>query len=460
MSLRKARRRIHLIGIGGMGMSALAEYLHCSGFTVTGSDSTGSAVTERLASLGVGIQYHHEPDLIRNADLVVYSSAIGERNAERAYAKDNNVHLMRRAEVLGELMRSKFTIAISGTHGKTTTTALMGHVFRDAQRDPTIMAGGILKEFGSNMVVGSSNVLIAEADEFDRSFLSMSPSLAVVTNIDADHLDCYGSLESIKDAFVTFAGLVPFYGGIIACIDNENVRSILPSLNKTIITYSAEGRDADYQAVSIVSEGRSSRFEVVCGGETLGSVSIAMPGVHNVANSLGVLAAAMEMGIPFDDAAAGCGSFRGVQRRFEIVGCEKGVTVVDDYAHHPSEIQATIAAARRAGYSRVIAVFQPHLYTRTRDLADQFAQVLSDADRAIVTEIYKSREEPIAGVSADMIRARAVAITGASLTVVSEKSDVVSMLPPELEEGDVVLVMGAGDINGIAAPLLRRLADG
>ncbi len=460
MSLRKARRRIHLIGIGGMGMSALAEILACTGFKVSGSDRSRSMVTQRLETLGIPIQYSHAPELVCDADLVVYSSAVTPENSERRYAADNAIHTMRRAEMMGELMRSKFTIAISGTHGKTTTTAMMGHVFRATHRDPTIMAGGIIRELGSNAVVGAGNILIAEADEFDRSFLCMSPSLAIVTNIDVDHLDCYDSIETIRDAFVEFCGLVPFYGGIIACVDDENVRRVLPRLNKTVITYSAQGREADYRAGSIDSSARGTRFTVEVAGKPAGEVTIALHGVHNVANALAVIAAGMELEIPFDEIAEACSSFHGVQRRFEIKGTRGGVTVVDDYAHHPSEISVTIDAARRAGYGRVIAVFQPHLYTRTRDLASEFAEALSGADRAIVTEIYRAREEPIPGVDARLICRKAQESKLGNIELVAEKEQLARSLPQEVSAGDVIILMGAGDISSIADSLLQEIADG
>jgi UDP-N-acetylmuramate--alanine ligase len=447
-----------MIGIGGTGMSAIAEVLVASGFVVSGSDVQESVVTRRLQALGIAVQAGHAPSLVCKANLVVYSSAVKPENPERLYAQQHGIHAMRRAEMLGELMRTGFALCVAGTHGKTTTTALAGQVFAQAGRRPTVLVGGTLRQHGTNSVMGGGSLFIAEADEFDRSFLSMCPSLAIITNIDADHLDCYGTLDNIKDAFVTFAGLVPFYGGVIACVDDAGVRSILSRINRTVITYGvSEGVQADYRAVDVRLTPAGSCFSLMRGTTRCGQVNLTIPGLHNVSNCVAVMAAALEMDVSFGDTAAGCAAFRGVQRRFEVVGTRKGITVIDDYAHHPTEMRASIAAARASGYRRVVAVFQPHLYSRTRDLADQFADALLAADIAVVTEIYKSREEPIAGVTGEMIASRSRKLGHRNASFVASKASIAQTLRGTLRDGDAVLVMGAGDINEECQPIIEAI---
>lgn len=451
------RNKVHFVGIGGVGMSGLAELLRAANYPVTGSDRQASAITKRLESLGIAIQYHHTPSLIKDADLAVYSSAIREDNAERVFAAQHKIPLMRRAEMLGELMRMKFSVAIAGTHGKTTTTSLIGQILSDAGKKPTVIVGGILKRLDTNAISGAGDLLVAEADEFDRSFLRMYPSIAVVTNIEEDHLDCYSGIEDIKAAFLQFANLVPFYGALVACVDDPHVREILSSYSKPVITYGTE-HEADYFARDITFAEGKTAFSVFKKAERLGALALAIPGLHNVKNALAACAVATELGVDFNGIAKSLSTFGGVKRRFEVVGEKQGITVIDDYAHHPSEIRATLSAAKSAGFGRVVAVFQPHLYTRTRDFLSGFAAALCLADEFVVTAIYKSREEPIAGVNGRAIVDAAAALGCRQAAYVDRKEDVPAMLAPKLKRGDAVVVMGAGDINEICKGILERIA--
>lgn len=439
-------------------MCPLAEVLQAHGHIITGSDKLNSPAITRLKSLGINIQLNHIPDLVKNADLLVYSSAVKKDNPERVYARDHGIHEMRRAEMLGELMRAHFTICVSGTHGKTTTTSLVGEVFNNAGLDPTVLVGGMLRSADSYAVVGKGNVMIAEADEYDRSFLAMYPSMAIITNIEADHLDCYGSIQSIKEAFLSFTERIPFYGAVIACSDDCGVREIIPSLHRTAITYGLNG-PADYTAESISFSRSRSSFTVKRRGQICGVVNLNLPGIHNVLNSLAVIAAATEMGIEFGLIASTLSAFQGVRRRFEIIAENCGITVIDDYAHHPSEISATIDAARRCGYKRVVAVFQPHLYSRTRDLLDQFVNSLLEADVVYVTDIYKAREEPITGVSSAAIVEKMIECGHSKASHIAHKEDVVAPLKALVKEGDAVIMMGAGDIRDCAVKFAGELTD-
>jgi UDP-N-acetylmuramate--alanine ligase len=449
---------MHFIGIGGVGMSGLAEFLFAAGYTVSGSDRQSSAITKRLESLGMKIQYDHSPNLVRDALLVVYSSAIKDDNPERAYARDNKIPVMRRAEMLGELMRMKFSIAVAGTHGKTTTTSLIGQIFSDAGWTPTVIVGGILRRYETNALAGKGDILVAEADEFDRSFLKMYPSVAVVTNIEEDHLDCYSGIEDIKAAFMQFANIVPFYGALVACIDEPHVRELLAGYAKPAVTYGV-AQEADYTAQDISFTGGKTSFSVYKKTQKLGALELTIPGLHNVKNALAACAVATELGVDFPAIAKSLLGFGGIRRRFEIIGHKAGVTVIDDYAHHPSEIAATLSAARSAGYKRVVAVFQPHLYTRTRDFLDGFAQALCAADEIVVTAIYKSREEPIAGVNSLAIVEKAKKLGHAHARYIEKKADIAAQLAPLCRSGDAVVVMGAGDINEICNDLLARMRD-
>lgn len=458
MIILNHNRRVHFIGIGGVGMSGLAEILLSLGFTVSGSDRQASSITRRLEMLGAVVQYDHTVSLVKQADIVVYSSAIREDNAERSHAKEHGIPLMRRAEMLGEFMRAKFSIGVAGTHGKTTTTSLIGQILHDAGQNPTVVVGGILRRYDSNAILGTGEVLVAEADEFDRSFLKMFPSIAVVTNIEADHLDCYADINDIKQAFTQYMNSVPFYGAIIACTDDSNVLEVLRSCHRPVITYGVDP-GADYSAQRVNFTDGKARFSLHRRGAPLTDIALTIPGLHNVKNACAACAVACEVGVSPAGCAESLSRFSGIKRRFEIVGVERGITVIDDYAHHPSEIRATIAAAKTSGYMRVVAVFQPHLYTRTRDFMDGFAESLCAAEETVVTGIYKSREEKIPGVDAALIVAKAKKSGHAHAAYIERKEDIAAQLAPTLREGDAVLVMGAGDIWEICKPLLLRIRN-
>lgn len=448
-----------MVGIGGAGMSPLAEVLYAHGHTVTGSDRACSAASLRLESLGIQVQYNHDPEYVKSTDLLVYSSAVKEDNPERVFAASQGIPCIRRAELLGELMRAHFTVCISGTHGKTTTTSLVGTIFHDAAMQPTVLVGGMVRSAESHALIGNGNIMIAEADEYDHSFLAMYPTIAVITNIEADHLDCYGTLANIKDAFVKFTNRIPFYGAVVACVDDPGVRDILPSVKSTVITYSIE-KNADYYAANIEFINGHPTFAVINKGVELGKISLNIPGFHNIANSLAAIVVALEMGIEFKLIAKTLFQFQGVRRRFELIGKEKGIAVIDDYAHHPGEIRATLDAARTSGFGRIIAVFQPHLYTRTRDFISGFAESLGRADVIFIADIYKAREEPIPGISSEAIVKKIEESGQKNVFYIPDKTDMIPQIASQVKSGDAVVIMGAGDIWEIAPVLLENIKNG
>jgi UDP-N-acetylmuramate--alanine ligase len=454
--MMQCRKRVHFIGIGGVGMSALAELLLSMGAQVSGSDRQQSYLTGRLSSLGAKIQFHHEPELVKQAQIVVYSSAIREDNAERTFATLNGITQIRRAELLGDLTRSHYCVGIAGTHGKTTITSLTGHVFIQTQRDPTILVGGVLKSTGATARVGQSRYMVVEADEYDRSFLSLYPTVAVISNIEADHLDCYRDVADVEQTFARYAEMVPFYGVTIVCGDDAGVQRILPAIRSAVLTYGLSD-GVDWQARDIVHHQGRTSFSA-CGPD--GScipMEINLAGEHNVRNALAALSAAVSCGIDAEAAARAAASFSGVKRRFELVDRVGGISVIDDYAHHPGEIRATLAAARTQNFSRVVAVFQPHLYTRTRDFLADFATTLAAADIVVLTAIYQAREEPIEGVSSQAI-AQLIRQSGhAAVWYVDDKDEIAPLLGSQLRAGDAVVVMGAGDIVSICTPLIEEL---
>jgi len=451
------RRAVHLIGIGGAGMSPLAEVLARIGCRVTGSDRERSQATARLEERGITVQYGHEPDLVTGAEMVVYSSAIRPDNPERAWARDHGVAQVRRAEIVGDVMRMGMSIAVAGTHGKTTTTSLVTHLLSCCGPAPLALVGGVMRRPAPQPQVAAGTAVVVEADEFDRSFLSMYPTVAVVTTIEEEHLDIYRDLDDIKNAFIQFVNHAPFYGMAVVCTDDTNVRSIVPFLKPRVVTCGLDA-GARYRASDVRREGAVTVFTAACDGAALGTVRLPLAGAHNVRNALCALAAVVETGTPFDAAAAAMASFGGVRRRMEIAGVEKGVTVIDDYAHHPGEIRAVIAALKTMEYKRIIAVFQPHLYTRTRDFMDMFAESLMPADVIVVAPIYRSREEPIEGVSAETIVNKARAAGHGSAHYVMQADQAAPLLAPVVRPGDAVVVMGAGDIWQVCAKLLKEIA--
>jgi len=432
-----------MIGIGGSGMSGLAEILHSLGFEVSGSDISRKETTERLEKIGVKVFYGHRVENVEGANIVVYSSAIGPDNPELVRAKELKIPVIQRAEMLAELMRVKFSIAVSGAHGKSTTTSMIGHILKEAGRNPTVIVGGTLRDVGSGGVVGSGDYLVAEADESDRSFLKLIPTIAVITNIDREHMDTYGSLVNLKLAFIEFANKVPFYGSVVACGDDRNVRDILPFVEKRVFTYGFS-KDNDFYAENINFLGLSSEFEVCGFGEKLkGRLNV--PGKHNILNALASLSVAWELDIPVKDALEYLESFKGVGRRFEIKGKKFGATFVDDYGHHPNEIKNVIEVARRVG-KRVIMVFQPHRYTRTMELYKEFGEVLASCDIVILLPIYPAGERPIPGVSSELIYKVMKNLGYEKVYLVESFEEAAEILRKILEEGDVVLLQGAGNV--------------
>lgn len=451
--------RIHFVGIGGAGMCPMAEVMVKKGHQVSGSDLQRTSATEYLESLGVNIQYNHVPDLAKDTRLLVYSSAVKSDNEELVYARNHGITCMKRAEMLGDLMRAKLSIGVAGTHGKTTTTSLIGNIFCDAGKDPTVIVGGMFRDKESNAIVGNGNMLIAEADEYDRSFLRMFPSVAVVTNIEADHLDIYKDLANIIDAFVEYINKIPFYGMAVLCEDDLVTNRIYDRIDKTIITYGTSEK-ADYRADAIRLGKGNSEFDVVKDGSILGTIDIPLAGLHNVRNTLAAIAVSHEMKVSFDIIKKSLKNFMGIKRRFEVIGIERDITVIDDYAHHPTEINATLITAKNAGFKRIVAVFQPHLYSRTRDFLDEFAKSLINADIAVVTGIYKAREEPVKGVSSVSIIEKMREMGYDNALYVETIDELAAVLTPVLKSGDGVVLMGAGDIWKVGAALLKRIKHG
>ncbi len=440
-------KSVHMVGVGGIGMSSIAEVLLARGFRVSGSDLKKSEVTEHLEKLGATIHEGHAAEHVQDADVVVYSSAVKpDQNAETVEAQRRLIPIIKRAEMLGELMRMKYGIGVAGTHGKTTTTTMVGLVTQEAGFDPTIIVGGKVAVFGSNAVSGEGDLIVIEADEYDRTFLRLTPSLAVVTNIEADHLDIYADLDDIKRAFVQFTNSVPFFGAAILCLDDANVRSVLGEIHRRVITYGTS-RQATVRAEAVEQAGTTTRFSVFEGTRHLGDLTLGAPGLHNVRNALAAVAVGLELDVPFETVAKALARYTGVDRRFQLKGEAAGVLVVDDYAHHPTEIEATLAAAAKGWPERrIVAVFQPHLYSRTRDLQDEFARAFYDADVLVLTDIYPAREEPIEGVTGQMLADLARRFGHRDVHFVADKQELPHSLLGLSKPNDLVVTMGAGDV--------------
>ncbi len=447
--MRHRVRHVHFVGIGGVGMCGLAEILHVSGYSVSGSDLRESAITERLEGLGVRLSIGHEAAAVREADVVVYSSAIRATNPELVAAHGRGIPVIPRAEMLAELMRMKYGVAIAGSHGKTTTTSLVGAVLEAGELDPTTIVGGMVKSLGANSQLGAGDVLVAEADESDGSFLRLAPTVVVITNVDREHLEHYGSYEALERSFVAFANRVPFYGVSVLCLDDPGVQRLLPEITRRTTTYGLSAQ-ADVGAERIVPEGLLTRFRPRARGESLPELRLAMPGEHNVTNALAAIAVGLEFEVPFERIKSALEEFRGIGRRFEVLGERDRVLVIDDYAHHPAEIRATLAAARQGLGRRLVAVFQPHRYTRTRDLFDDLARAFHDADQLLLTDIYAAGEEKLAGVSASALAEASRDFGHQGVRYVSEKEELLPALREVIEPGDAVIFMGAGDIGRIA----------
>jgi UDP-N-acetylmuramate--alanine ligase len=455
--LFKRYQQVHFVGIGGAGMSGLAEVILTLGFRVTGSDARRSEAVERLERLGAKVHVGHAAANIEGAHVVVYSSAVTRDNPELQAARQRGVPVIPRAEMLAELMRVKHGIAVAGTHGKTTTTSMVGAVLAEAGFDPTLVVGGRVTALGANARLGQGEFLVAEADESDGSFLRLTPTIAVVTTIDAEHLDYYGDLAAIREAFLSFVSKVPFYGAAVLCADQPEIQAILPRIEKRVITYGLTA-PADLVAASVRLSELTARFEVLHKGDALGELELQVPGVHNVANALAATAVGLDLEVPFATVQRALAGFTGVQRRFQVKGDVGGVLIVDDYGHHPAEIRATLAAARQGFARRRVVVFQPHRYTRTRHLFDEFLTAFDDADVLIVTDIYPAGEPPIPGVHARSLAEGIGARTGRDIRYVEDRAEVVEALLHIIRPGDLVLTLGAGDVGAVAEQVRERLA--
>ncbi|MBP1708242.1 MAG: murC [Deltaproteobacteria bacterium] len=449
-------QHIHFVGIGGIGMSGIAEVLLNLGYQVSGSDVKESEVTRRLAALGCEISYGHRKENVREADVVVLSSAVRKGNPEVEVAEQRLIPVIPRAEMLAELMRMKVGIAIAGTHGKTTTTSLIATVLAAGGLDPTVVIGGRLNSIGSNARLGQGDFLVAEADESDGSFVKLMPTIAVVTNIDADHLDYYSSIDEIKEAFLIFLDKLPFFGLAVLCLDHPNVQSLIPRLKKRFTTYGLTTQ-ADYQAKEIVFDEFSTTFDVLHQRKEVGRLRLQMPGLHNVYNALATVATAFEFDIPFEVIQESLGDFKGIQRRFQIKGEKKGILVVDDYGHHPVEIMATLKAARSGWKRRVVAVFQPHRYSRTQALFKEFLSAFYDADVLVLTDIYPAGEDRIEGVEAKNLFEGIREYGHRDVAYIPNKREIAEHLLRIVKPGDLVMTLGAGDITQISDELLNLL---
>lgn len=453
--------KIHFVGIGGIGMSGIAEVLLNLGYKVSGSDLRASETTERLASLGGEIRIGHARENLADVDVVVTSTAVQEENPEVVEARSRMIPVIPRAEMLAELMRMKYGIAIAGTHGKTTTTSMVATVLTHGGIDPTIVIGGKLNTLGSNAKLGQGKFLVAEADESDGSFLKLSPTIAVVTNIDADHLDYYsGGIDQIKDTFVDFINKIPFYGLAVLCLDDKNIPEILPRVKKRFVTYGLSSQ-ADIRATHVKLSGGTTSFVAHYKGYRMGEVSFSMPGAHNVLNALACIAVAMELDVPFTLIQEGFVRFGGVGRRFQIKGEVDGIMIVDDYGHHPAEIRATLAAAKTGWPERrLVVAFQPHRYTRTKELFSDFVTCFYDADVLILTEIYAASEKPIAGVTAENLVHSIRKHGQKDVSFVAERERIAVHLREVAREGDIVLTLGAGNLWQIGEEFLKMLTEG
>ncbi len=449
--------RVYFVGIGGVGMSGIAEVLKNLGYEVEGSDLKESETTKRLKAMGININIGHRAENIKNTDVVVISSAVAHDNPEVAAAGRLSIPVIPRAEMLAELARLKYGVLIAGAHGKTTTTSLIASILGEGGLDPTVVIGGKLKGIGGNAKLGKGEFLVAEADESDGSFLKLSPTIAVVTNVDKEHMDFFGNIEGIKEAFLSFINKVPFYGLSILCGDNGYIKELMPKVRRRFITYGLSG-DADLAAKNVGTGGMRSKFEAVLDGRSLGMFEVPLIGAHNVCNCLAAIAVADELGVDTDVIRRALENFSGVQRRFELKGTVSGIRVIDDYAHHPAEITATLKAVREAmtgrGNGRLFVLFQPHRYTRTRDLLHEFIDAFADADRVVLMDIYPAGEKPLPGVNSGLLF-DGIKNTGKDIDYIRDRDEIAGFLKTEMRDGDTLLTLGAGDVWRIGEEFLR-----
>jgi len=450
-------KKVHFVGIGGIGMSGIAEILLNRGFEVSGSDKSLSEITRRLSDLGMKIYEGHSPENLTDADVLVYSSAVTIDNPEVQAAVKRKIPIIKRAEMLAECMRMQYGIGIAGTHGKTTTTSMVGLTLTEGKLDPTIIVGGKLSGLGgTNARLGNGEFIVVEADEFDRTFLKLTPTIAAITTLESEHLDTYKDLEDIKSAFIEFVNKVPFYGFVVLCLDEPALQDIIPQINKKIITYGLTVQ-ADLRATDIEFKNFTSSFNVKYYDEELGRLTLKIPGIYNVKNSLVAVSIAKELGVPFSTIKKALESFTGVYRRFEVKYNEK-IMVVDDYAHHPTETSATLAGIRSGWSRRLVAVFQPHLFSRTRDFYQEFGRSFLNSDVFICTDIYPAREEPIEGVTGELIADAARSFGHKNVIYVENKNDVIKVLNDIKRDGDIMVTMGAGDIWKIGEKFVEGLS--
>jgi UDP-N-acetylmuramate--alanine ligase len=455
-------QRVHFVGIGGIGMSGIAEVLLNLGYTVSGSDLKSSPVTQRLASLGATVFEGHRTENIVGADVVVASSAIPSVNPEVSEAHVLHIPVIQRAEMLAELMRLKYGIAIAGMHGKTTTTSMVAAILAAGGLDPTVVVGGRVDALGSNARLGKSQYLVAEADESDRSFLKLSPILAVVTNIDREHMDCYRNMRDVKKAFFDFMDRVPFYGMVVVCNDDPQLRRMLPQIQRRTVTYGTR-RGSDFHinvGESMLNAGENrpiSRFHVTFKQKPLGEFRLHVPGVHNVLNATAAIAVGVGLDINVEQIRSALDCFRGVDRRFQLKGQAAGVSVIDDYGHHPTEVRATLAAARQCGFRKVHVVFQPHRYTRTQLLMDDFAHAFGEADSLLVLDIYAASETPIEGITGEVLARQIKETGGREAGYAASFADAVEAVVAQANEGDMILTLGAGSVSQLGPLILQKL---
>ena len=448
-------RKIHFVGIGGIGMSGIAELLINQGFKISGSDLALSDITKHLTQIGAVISQGHNAETIKDADVVVKSSAVKDDNPEIAFALSKKIPVIRRAEMLSEIMRMSYGIGIAGTHGKTSTTSMVGSVLSAAKLDPTVIVGGIVKNYGSNNLLGSGKYIVVEADEFDRSFLTLSPIIAGITNIEADHLDCYTDLEGVKNAFVEYANKVPFFGSVIACLDDHGVQSIIPRINKEILTYGFS-QQANVRATNVKFNNFETSYKALYNGEELGNIKLKALGDHNILNSLLAVATGLELDIPFKSIKRGLSEFNGVFRRFEYKGEKDEVTLYDDYAHHPTEIEATLKGVRDSISNRIVVVFQPHLFSRTQDFYEDFGRSFFQSDVLLIAPIFPAREKPIKGVTGKLISDAAIQSGHKNVHYIQTDEEIVSKIKEVTKPGDILITMGAGSIYKFGEKFLDK----
>ncbi len=438
--------KVHFVGIGGIGMSGIAELLLNLGFSVSGSDLNDSEIIQNLRSKGAMIYEGHHAKNLGDCEVLVYSSAVPEDNPELIAARGKNVTIIKRAEMLGELIALKQTsIGVGGTHGKTSTSSMIGALLSHAQLDPTLVVGGLVKNIDTNSQLGSGDLIVVEADEYDKSFLQLKPTISVITNIEQEHMDCYDDLEDLHNSFTQFANAVPFYGAVLVCLDSPGVQDIIPRIKRPVITYGFTSQ-ADISAKNIQSKETKTTYSLYKQNQKCGKVTLNVPGKHNVLNSLAAAAIGFEMGLSAKTIIAGIGSYGGVRRRFEIKGIAGDVMVVDDYAHHPTEVSATLQAARDGWDRRIIAVFQPHLFSRTKSFYKEFAAAFMDSDVLIVTDIYPAREKPIKGVTGKLVFNAARSTGHKNVHYIPDLEDLQAALDDIIQENDMVITIGAGTI--------------